>query len=320
MPVSCGPTASAPSTVPSTAPPMGPATGPAAGLGALAGSLPGRVLGIDAGGSATRAVVLEDGHLTRLPPAPPMNALLTGNLLDMLEEVIRASGATAAGIGMPGVRTRQQAGRLGAELRHRAGCPVRVTDDAHVAWLGAFGGAPGVVVIAGTGSAAAGCGGGRWARAGGHGFILGDHGSAYWIGRAGARAALRWRDRTGGTELIHDTVIRASGVDLDTLVAEVHAHPAERGRLALLAPAITAIAGEDDTARGIARHLAALAGSVRDTIGPVPVTAAGGVFRSPVIWDRFAELTGAGRALAEPAVGAALFGGAPGRFAERGYA
>jgi N-acetylglucosamine kinase-like BadF-type ATPase len=47
-----------------------------------------------------------------------------------------------------------------------------------------------VVVIAGTGSAAFGWNGESQARAGGHGFLLGDEGSAYWIGRAAARAAL----------------------------------------------------------------------------------------------------------------------------------
>jgi hypothetical protein len=35
----------------------------------------------------------------------------------------------------------------------------------------------------------------------------------------------------------------------------------------------------------------------------------GGVLRAPVIWDRFAELTGAVRPLAPPEVGAALLAG-----------
>jgi glucosamine kinase len=312
--VSCGPVASGSA--------RGIAT--ATGLSALAGSLPGRVLGIDAGGSATRVVVLEGGEVTELPSAPPMNALLTRNLPDLLQKIIRGAGATAAGIGMPGLRSREQAARLSAQLRRLVGCPVRVTDDAHVAWLGAFGGAPGIVVIAGTGSAAVGYDGNRWARAGGHGFILGDQGSAYWIGRVGVRDALRWRDGTGGSALLHDTVVKASGSDLDTLVTDVHEHPAERGRLALLAPAITGVAGEDAAARKIARkaarHLAAIAAAIHDAIGPLPVAGAGGVFLSPVIWDRFTELTAATRPMATAAVGAALLAGAPDKFGERGYA
>src|SRR5215217_1934342 len=38
---------------------------------------------------------------------------------------------------------------------------------------------------------------GRNARAGGHGYLLGDEGSGYWIGREAVRAALRAADGTG---------------------------------------------------------------------------------------------------------------------------
>jgi glucosamine kinase len=282
------------------------------------------MLGIDAGGSATRSVLLENGGVTVRPAAAPMNALLTPGMADILQEIIVSASPSSAGIGMPGLRSREQASRLSAELAARTGCPVRVTDDVHIALLGAFVGQPGIVVIAGTGSGAVGWDGKRWARAGAHGFILGDEGSAYWIGRAAARAALRWRDGTGGSELMCQLVARAAGMDLDSLVREVHSHPAQRDRLARLAPAVTGLAAEDEVARRIvrnaARHLAALAAAVRDRIGPLPVAAAGGVFSSPAIWDQFAQLSGAIRPMAPAAVGAALFGGAPDEFPERGYA
>jgi activator of 2-hydroxyglutaryl-CoA dehydratase len=42
--------------------------------------LTGRLLGIDAGGSATRAVLVADGQVTERFTAPPMNALLSGRL------------------------------------------------------------------------------------------------------------------------------------------------------------------------------------------------------------------------------------------------
>jgi N-acetylglucosamine kinase-like BadF-type ATPase len=167
-----------------------------------------------------------------------------------------------------------------------------------------------VVVIAGTGSMAFGRNGERRARAGGHGFVLGDEGSAYWIGRAAARAALRWEDQVGGSESIHRMVRAATGTDLEALVRHVTSHPAERSLLTALAPALTALAAEDPEAARITRqaaeHLAALAQSVRDRLGPVPVAGAGRVFGAGLIWDRFAELTGAARPLADAAVGAAL--------------
>jgi N-acetylglucosamine kinase-like BadF-type ATPase len=156
------------------------------------------------------------------------------------------------------------------------------------------------------------------ARAGGHGFLLGDEGSAYWIGRAAARAALRWEDQLGGSQPIHRMVLAAMGTDLDALVGDVTSHPAERSRLTALAPALTALAAEDQEAARITRraaeHLAALAQSIRDRLGPLPgagarplpVAGAGRVFGAGLIWDRFAELTGAARPLADAAVGAAL--------------
>jgi N-acetylglucosamine kinase-like BadF-type ATPase len=272
--------------------------------------LPGRILGVDVGGSGTRVVLLENGTVTPQPDGPPMNALLTDGFAGHLLQLIKAADVTAAGVGMPGLRQDDRARELSQALSEQAGCPVHVTGDADTAQAGAFLGGPGVVVIAGTGSMAFGRNGGSYARAGGHGFLLGDEGSAYWIGRAAAQAALAWQDRMGGSELIHRHVREVTGTDLDDLVGDVTSHPAERSRLTALAPVLTALAGQDAEAARITRqaaeHLAALAESVRRRLGPLPVAGAGRVFSASIIWDRFAELTGATRPLAPAPVGAAL--------------
>ena len=243
-----------------------------------------------------------------------MNALLTDGFAAQLSQIIEAADATAAGVGMAGLRQPGQARDLSEALTRQTGRPVHVTGDADSARAGAFLGAPGVVVIAGTGSMASGWNGESSARAGGHGFLLGDEGSAYWIGRAAVRAALRWEDGMGGgSELIHRAVIEATGQGLDALIGEVCTHPAERDLLTALAPVVTALAAEDPEARKIAlraaEHLAALAEAIRRRLGPLPVAGAGRVFSAPVIWDRFAELTGAVRPLAAATVGAALLAG-----------
>jgi N-acetylglucosamine kinase-like BadF-type ATPase len=145
--------------------------------------------------------------------------------------------------------------------------------------------------------------------------MLGDEGSAYWIGRSAVSAALRWEDGMGGSAAIRDAVVRATGRDPAVLVSDIHTHPAERTLLTRLAPLLTALAEHDDTARDIAhqaaRHLADLAEALRRRLGPLPVCGMGGVLTSPVIWDRFAELTGAVRPLATPEIGAALLAGSP---------
>ena len=274
----------------------------------------GRFLGIDAGGSSTRVVLLTDGRLTNRVTAPAMNALLSADLDERLAGLI-IPGVTAAGVGMPGIRSAESAARLTKAVSDKAGCPVYVTGDGETAWLGAFGGEPGIVVFAGTGSGATGCDGQRWARSGGHGFLLGDEGGAYWIGRSAVSAALRWEDGTGGSAAIRQAVIDAAGCQLAELVSKIHAQPAERSSLTRFAPVLTALAAADPVALSIAhqaaQHLADLAEALRRRLGPLPVCGMGGVLSSPVIWDRFAELAGAVRPLAPPETGAALMAGSP---------
>jgi len=269
--------------------------------------LPGRLLGIDAGGSGTRVVLLEGDRVTELTAGPPMNALLTDGVAEKLEKIIRDAAPDAAGIGMPGIRF---PGMLAGTLTERAGCPVVVTGDGETARAGAFLGEPGVVVIAGTGSGATGWDGTRTVRVGGRGFLLGDEGSAYWIGRSAASEALHWVDGMGGSAALCQAVSSATGVTLEELIAKVNTCPSKRALLTVLAPVVTALAETDPVARRIAvdaaDHLVALARAVLSRLGPLPVAGTGGVFTSPLIWDRFAAATGAVRPLASPAVGAAL--------------
>jgi hypothetical protein len=271
-------------------------------------SLPGRILGIDAGGSGTRVILLESGTVTARPDGPPMNALLTDGYAAQLSQIIEAADATAAGVGMPGVRQPGQARDLSEALTRQTGRPVYVTGDADSARAGAFLGAPGVVVIAGTGSMASGWNGESSARAGGHGSCSATR-AAPWIGRAAVRAA-RCAGKTAWRRLRADPPGRDQaayqGLSPDRRGCT---HPAERGLLTALALVVTALAAEDlkrgRSARA-AEHLAALAEAIRRRLGPLPAAGAGRVFSAPVIWDRFAELTGAVRPLAAATVGAAL--------------
>src|SRR6266581_1820269 len=142
------------------------------------------------------------GGMSEPGPADIAGNLTLHGVAGHLRQIIDAADATAAGVGMPGVRQPGWARDLSDTLTRQTGCPVHVTGDADSARAGAFLGAPGVVVIAGTGSMASGWNGESSARAGGHGFLLGDEGGAYWIGRAAVRAALRWEDGMGGSKII----------------------------------------------------------------------------------------------------------------------
>jgi len=90
---------------------------------------------------------------------------------------------------------------LAARLVAAHAVPVLVTGDIVAAHAGCFDGAPGVVLAAGTGAVALGLDrSGRAHKVDGDGYLLGDGGSGYFVGREGLRAALRHRDgRAGGS-------------------------------------------------------------------------------------------------------------------------
>ena len=75
-----------------------------------------------------------------------------------------------------------------------------VVSDAVASLVGALGGLrPGAVVAAGTGAVALGSDfAGTWTKVDGWGHVLGDRGSAAWVGLEGLRAALRHRDGVAG--------------------------------------------------------------------------------------------------------------------------
>ncbi len=259
------------------------------------------IAGVDAGGTWIRLLAMSDAGRTRALAVPAS----TGPLPEVLQTLWRRTGLSPArvdalvvasrGIWTPGER-RAAARRLAGLARQ-----VRAISDVEAAHAGALGGAPGVLLLAGTGSIAlARDARGRWARAGGLGPLLGDAGSAFAIGRDWLAAQT--------TPLMAD---RARALALG---------PEPVARVAALAPAVLARArrGDPRARRVVAGAQAALAALVLDLARrlalprPVPASWAGGLladarFRSGV-WRavRGAGLTVAPRAPRGDAAGAAL--------------
>jgi glucosamine kinase len=111
----------------------------------------------------------------------------------------------------------------------RAEARVLVTEDAVTAHLGAFRGAPGVVVSAGTGAIALWSDGVASVRIDGWGPILGDHGGGVDIGGAGLRAAYSAVDGRGpATALVEPARSHLGGLGLDAARRlQAAANPAE---------------------------------------------------------------------------------------------
>ncbi|NVM99726.1 ATPase [Arthrobacter sp. SDTb3-6] len=163
-------------------------------------ALPKTVLGLDIGGSKTRGILWVDGEVAADASAGSANvqnvsvetarehlAALCGALDSPRPDVVFA--------GAGGVDTDDDAAALRALISPFVpGAKVTVVHDTRLL-LAAGGASTGVAVIAGTGSAAWGTNAdGAEARAGGWGYLLGDEGSGYWLGREAVRHSLHRMD------------------------------------------------------------------------------------------------------------------------------
>jgi N-acetylglucosamine kinase-like BadF-type ATPase len=162
----------------------------------------GLYLAVD-GGQTTTKMVLADGQGTVLAVATgePSNHTerpggperLERVIIRMVEAVLREARLpapelpefAAACFGMTG-ETEIKRRVLGRLIRTPH---LTVVHDSVNALIGATAGEPGIIVIAGTGSVARAMDArGREMRASGWGYLFGDEGSAYWIGREAVRA------------------------------------------------------------------------------------------------------------------------------------
>jgi glucosamine kinase len=144
---------------------------------------------------------------------------------------IRPDQVGALVVASRGVWTPAERSAATARLRGLAR-RVRVISDVEAARDGAFGERPGILLLAGTGSIALGRDGrGGLDRAGGLGPLLGDEGSAFWIGREWLRASTRARDFLAARRLLRspDPVARiAAGAPAVLRRARAGASPSAR--------------------------------------------------------------------------------------------
>lgn len=143
-------------------------------------------IAVDLGGTHIRVVTASLGTVTRwrLTARAPDPADLPRFLRKLWRRWgIKTSAAEALVVGSRGVWTVAERKWHERRLR-RLARRVMVLSDAEAAYLGALGPHPGLLVVAGTGSIVLGrTARGQWIRRGGLGPLLGDEGSAFWIGR-----------------------------------------------------------------------------------------------------------------------------------------
>jgi N-acetylglucosamine kinase-like BadF-type ATPase len=255
----------------------------------------GLALGGDLGGTSTRILVTDlagqplgrgraGGGNPTAHPATARDALASA-LAQALRDVdpvrVRAGVLGMAGGGAlrdPSVRAAYD------EAWRAAGLPglPDVRSDVEIAFAAGSDATTGTVLVAGTGAVAGRVEAGRLvATTGGHGWLLGDEGSGFWLGREAVRAALRWvgSDEEPGPLVRSVLAVLPESDDARTALVQ-HAYAGPPVALASLAPLVTAANDGGDplaaeiVATGLA-HLIALLDRLPTPSPGEPVVLAG---------------------------------------------
>lgn len=173
-----------------------------------------------------------------------------------------------------------------------------VTHDALIALSGAHSGNPGIITIAGTGSISfARNAQGKFARAGGWGYVYGDEGGGFDLTRQALRAALRMEEGWGPPTSLRELLLQATGAaSANDLLHKFYTPDFPRPRIASLSRLVEqAAASGDSVAADIlteaAQQLAGITLAARMQVfspqDQAAVAYIGGVFKCERVLDEF---------------------------------
>lgn len=263
------------------------------------------VIGIDGGGTRTRALLAdEQGNTLGMGEAGTSNPLVHGISAAQHEldaAIARAFAhaqssrervaAMCMGLGGAGRAREQQ--ELAAWAREHLAQRVEVVNDGQIVLAAGTPDNWGVAVIAGTGSLQWGRNpDGEIARAGGWGYVMGDEGSAYDVARQALRAATQYADGRGEkTELLNAILEFWHLSAPQDLVPQVYRAGLTHKDIAKLAQPVVDCAARGDTvaqnlvrgaADALAHGVAAVARSLQMADNPFPLALTGGLLLNAV--------------------------------------
>lgn len=222
------------------------------------------VLGIDGGGSQTRALLCDaSGRLlgqglsgATNPRATPL-ADLRLHLHDAIRQAtqgVNLRNIAAVHLGIAGAGDSEAQAKIEPIVRECLGSEIRITigHDLEIAQVGGLGGEAGIVLVAGTGSA---CYGrnreGHHIETGGWGDLVDDAGSGSWIGLRALQACVRQADGRLIESPLKREVMEFLKIDhMDAFKARFHDLGLSRRERATLAPIIIDLAASGDAAAG----------------------------------------------------------------------
>lgn len=263
-------------------------------------------IGIDGGGSKTKAALCDGaGRVLGMAVGEASNPLsrpwpeVETTIRQLACEVLGQAGIRSgevdafylglAGADRPAIKERIQSA-FGKEWGER----LHVDNDAIAALYSGTWGEPGVVLIAGTGSIAyALSSNGERFRVGGWGYLLGDEGSGFDLGRQAAAAVLRAYDGRGEATALSEMFLAHYRISRpDELIASIYGGSNPRKELAKASGLVERAAAQGDPLANrliheAARSLVELADACRMKAGePMPVVMAGGLLTADTMLRR----------------------------------
>jgi glucosamine kinase len=258
------------------------------------------VIGIDGGGSKTHAIVADESGTTLGEATGPGSAIKPGEedasadvIVQAAREALEKAKLTDVTprvlcVGVAGAGREQARQALWQALVARdIASDIVVHTDFGIALDDAFGDGPGVLLIAGTGSAAFGRSpAGSTGRCGGWGPVIGDEGSGTWIGKRALSIVSAASDGRESQTALTGAILTAAEVN-EVIDLIPWAAAATREQIASLAPVVFSVAeGGDLRANAVISlaveelmlHIRALAQSLfGDERAAIPVALAGGL-------------------------------------------
>lgn len=228
---------------------------------------------IDIGGTKTHGVLLSNGQPRIEATVGSANvqnvtpAAAAANLAELFS-ALGSPDAARVVAGAGGVDTDTDKKALEQLIRtHAPHAAITVVHDSELI-LAAAGEGHGIAVIAGTGSAAWGRNPqGQEARSGGWGYLLGDEGSGYWLGREAVRHSLRRMNEGCEPDFLTQCLLESCGLSHPAeLIARFHSRESGRHYWARQARALTEAADQGHPA---SRDLLELTGRELATIALV---------------------------------------------------
>ncbi|OQX96523.1 hypothetical protein B6I21_00715 [candidate division KSB1 bacterium 4572_119] len=261
------------------------------------------VIGVDGGGTKTELVLVDnEGNLISKERVGSTNFQAMGGpnvrqeLLDGFEKIINNSKIQLSKIdhiylGLAGagrVSDQKSIADLFDDTEYQG--KITVNSDAIIALAGAFGTEPGIIIISGTGAICFGSNErGEVVRSGGWGYLLGDEGSGYYIGREAVVSAFKDFDGRGEKTILKKKIIEHFKLQaIDELVPLIYQNKIDRIKIANLAPLVFDCAKKGDAiSEGIIKksgqELGKLAKAVAEKLGfsgeEVNVALIGSIFK-----------------------------------------